>query len=488
MEISDCIYGDSNLSPILITNENCTGDEVDIINGLIQFHHVTFKENFNGRYSSCLHSETGTCSALELIDVEFDSNVSGGPFVIGQLPPLTNMSDVNIINNIYDNDEINDSISFSTLFDMANGYQLNADQIIAKDNIKAFVFNLNDNNYLKLTNSLFEFNNGVLQANHSKLEIRDSSFMSNDDINMSGKVINSLNSDLTLHDSIISGNKGINSAALDLICTELCHVSIVLSKIENNRAEMNGAGLSATGLVNISISNSSFRNNSVDGLGGAIYMTSPEMAAELNIEDSTFKENEAEFGASLYLKNVLMISERNELLENTSGKSGGAISATDSDLNIKNTIIINNHAYEDGGGIYITNDELDSKLTAENSIFESNSAKWNGGAIYKENDGMMEFLNVTFDGNFVDGSGGAIYHPSQFDSAQIVIEESIFNSNYAGYSAGAIHISGNFELHISDSNYIKNGAFEFGGSLDLEGVNTLPTCYIENTVFNTNYV
>ena len=100
----------------------------------------------------------------------------------------------------------------------------------------------------------------------------------------------------------------------------------------------------------------------------------------------------------------------------------------------------------------------------------------NGGAIYITGSAQYTIINCTFENNWADDYGGAIYN----EGYTLIIKNCTFKSNEADdQSGGAIASKSN--LYIENSKFISNSAQIYGGA-----VHALSSFEVYNSVFESN--
>ena len=198
-------------------------------------------------------------------------------------------------------------------------------------------------------------------------------------------------------------------------------------------------------------------------------------------------------GGAIHNKGGKIESSHNSFEWNLVQDSGGAIyNAAGGVIEIsEGDIYSNNIAKRDGGAIY---NEGTLKIIANSSDpvkFEFNSAWEHGGAIYnKENTGSLDISGVTFDSNYSNEGGGAIW-----TRGKAIIKNSTFNENYTAVgipNGGAIYNEINGELEIEDStfekNYVRGGVDSQGGGAIFNRGTTKLTAKNSDFVFRENEV
>jgi predicted outer membrane repeat protein len=171
-------------------------------------------------------------------------------------------------------------------------------------------------------------------------------------------------------------------------------------------------------------------------------------------------------------------------------QNGGAI-YTSGDIRIKSCRFTQNHAFEDGGAVFVQGsaaegisfencffeknkaiqaNSLGGALAAQNvpgagvqvlnSTFLNNEGGW-GGAIHLErSSGFFDGVNVSF--NVTARQAGGIRFYSNFPDRSLTIQNSVFEGN-TGAFGGAVYVlavdnASNTEIVIQNSDFVKNAA------------------------------
>jgi len=169
--------------------------------------------------------------------------------------------------------------------------------------------------------------------------------------------------------------------------------------------------------------------------------------------------------------------------KNNAIEGGAVYSYAQSTPLFKDCDFIANTAEEAAGAIL---DRVGVRSTIENCTFEDNTAKWRGGAVYFDYGSRPEITNCLFENNTTDGHGGAVYtitRASQLEHTFVIIKNSEFMSNKAGWRGGAIANTDQSVLEVSDSKFIDNYAGKTGGVLTNE--NTVEA-YFDNCLLDDN--
>jgi len=200
------------------------------------------------------------------------------------------------------------------------------------------------------------------------------------------------------------------------------------------------------------ISNSEFTENVSERDGGA--------ARKVNtIINSIFNDNTARFGGAVYkVENVVSSSFNNNSAIGHSSNSGAGLGGAIYDVTlIKDSSFVGNKAYT-GGAVNIVDD-------IQNSVFTENSARQSGGAVAA---GFNSKISRSFfNKNMATGFGGAV-------AGAGFIDQSSFDENSA-QGGGAVSMTSNAKLFISNSVFLSNNALQGGAILHTRdlGVKTL---------------
>lgn len=145
---------------------------------------------------------------------------------------------------------------------------------------------------------------------------------------------------------------------------------------------------------------------------------------QCEISDSDFKNNKITFG------------------------NGAAILASDSTLNIKDSLFSNNKATH-GSAIYLRS----TNSTIKNTVFLDNAAEQKGGAVY-HGSGNLKIDNCMFDKNTAN-KGGGIFH---YEGKMNVIDTDFYNNK--AVEAGAIYRC-NLPVTVKNSRFVNNTPKDF---------------------------
>lgn len=191
---------------------------------------------------------------------------------------------------------------------------------------------------------------------------------------------------------------------------------IMNSLIDGNRAEDDGGGI-YNDYYQVTVVNSTISNNVSDddadgsGVGGGI---ANDSGYNMNIQNSLIINNlnKADYGGGIWNEGYMVI-DNSTVADNVAADGfGGGIYQYDSEpLLIRNTTISGNRASGDdgsddhqGGGIYVDGEQV---LIA-NSTIVGNKADGHGGGIFQDSDYSMSLNNVTVAFNIADANAGGL--------------------------------------------------------------------------------
>ncbi|MBO6273752.1 hypothetical protein J6O48_13390, partial [bacterium] len=195
---------------------------------------------------------------------------------------------------------------------------------------------------------------------------------------------------------------------------------------------------------NLDIQRSIFTNN--NALAGGVLYNKPDSSSSVNILGSTFTSNKATLGGAIYSDGYLYIDKKEyKYIQRKKEKTG-----------VEYPKFVSNRALSAGGAIYFSTNSVGN---ISNASFKSNSA-YNENVKTSEKDGkttqVIDYI----------GTGGAVYvgtdindeseNPKASDNHKITIKDTIFTSNMAGTSGGAVAVGANGKLEVSKSSFEKN--------------------------------
>jgi hypothetical protein len=242
------------------------------------------------------------------------------------------------------------------------------------------------------------------------------------------------------HLDLTGGNPGLAGGAINA-GDDLKVLSSVLEKNGTGAGgvELGGALQLAGDGATFVVRDSTIRGNHAR-VGGGIQMGTAGAPGKLTVVGSRIQGNTAagtspegggiEVGVgSVLVKNSTIAKNRAKLDAFAAG--GGIAAESDVNLKVKTSTIADNHAVNDGGGLYL----LPGQTQILRSTISGNRSKRNGGGISSSS--TLSVIDSTLFGNRAAGSGGALFEeggPMVMNSATIVGNEA--NSDSTGSDTG----------------------------------------------------
>ena len=224
--------------------------------------------------------------------------------------------------------------------------------------------------------------------------------------------------------------------------------------------------------------NANFTNNSATGFGGSIFSNRSNL---IELPAARFTGNSAADGGALYSNGgAIFITNDSILANNTATADGGAIHITgDTSFTLSgNSIASSSLTYntaQNGGAIYSNGSDPGhtTSATISTTSLTDNRATVNGGAYAGENNAHLKLTDTVFTTNTAGASGGALYFngvpPTSPSTPNTVIPSleaytSTFTRNTA-QDGGAIYATNDARLALVDSTFEQNSASTAGGAL-----------------------
>ena len=310
-------------------------------------------------------------------------------------------------------------------------------------------------------------------------------------------VVTDTGKDITgiITDSNFTNNKAHFSGAVD-ICEG--KITIKNSIFVNNSAEYCAGAIAVDSQINkpaVEIINSKFDSNSAE-YGGAIYNY-----YNLTVVDSTFTNNSKDTIYNFRVANLDLGIKTFTDLQNAIGLVRGTLTL-DSDIAMTddeaagfvNGVAINKNIRIDGKGHTISAEDLGRifsigegfTVTLTNATLINGKAT-EGGAIY--NDGSLTLSDVKLSDNAADSYGGAV-----FNNGELVVSDSVFDSNdivnrgsaSVDYGGAAIYNWYDGTLTVSGSNFTNNIKNYKNGDRLVGAVATIGDATISDSCFVNN--
>ena len=310
-------------------------------------------------------------------------------------------------------------------------------------------------------------------------------------------VVTDTGKDITgiITDSNFTNNKAHFSGAVD-ICEG--KITIKNSIFVNNSAEYCAGAIAVDSQINkpaVEIINSKFDSNSAE-YGGAIYNY-----YNLTVVDSTFTNNSKDTIYNFRVANLDLGIKTFTDLQNAIGLVRGTLTL-DSDIAMTddeaagfvNGVAINKNIRIDGKGHTISAEDLGRifsigegfTVTLTNATLINGKAD-KGGAIY--NDGSLTLSDVKLSDNAADSYGGAV-----FNNGELVVSDSVFDSNdivnrgsaSVDYGGAAIYNWYDGVLTVSGSNFTNNIKNYKNGDRLVGAITTIGNATVSGSNFVNN--
>ena len=310
-------------------------------------------------------------------------------------------------------------------------------------------------------------------------------------------VVTDTGKDITgiITDSNFTNNKAHFSGAVD-ICEG--KITIKNSIFVNNSAEYCAGAIAVDSQINkpaVEIINSKFDSNSAE-YGGAIYNY-----YNLTVVDSTFTNNSKDTIYNFRVANLDLGIKTFTDLQNAIGLVRGTLTLNqnivmtdDEAANFKDGVAINKNIRIDGKGHTIDAKNLGRifsigegfTVTLTNATLINGKAD-KGGAIY--NDGSLTLSDVKLSDNAADSYGGAV-----FNNGNLVVGNSVFDSNdivnrgsaSVDYGGAAIYNWYDGTLTVSGSNFTNNIKNYKNGDRLVGAIATIGDATISDSYFVNN--
>ena len=218
-------------------------------------------------------------------------------------------------------------------------------------------------------------------------------------------------------------------------------------------------------------------NSASNSFGGAIYCPSDSYTvAYAYFDNCLFINNTGEYGGAIYMDSGYLDIKNSIFLNNYAYNYGGAIASEySSQVSISKSRFVNCTSINDAGGaIYLKSSKLtadqvnitdshatfggaitalSSTLSLERFSGANNTAEYEGGAIYQMY-GTSTIRNSNFINNSA-GSGGALFIDN---TTNLILYQNTFSINSASYAGGAIYSLLNTKSKINFNEYYNNTA------------------------------
>ena len=261
-----------------------------------------------------------------------------------------------------------------------------------------------------------------------------------------GRAVKVNSGDLTLRESVISGNSDGDDGSGAAIYVKEGSVQIEDTRIvDNDRGSSDAGGLRIFDGDGQIIDSVISGNTSGDDGGGVAVIKSSLTITQSQVEGNTAGTiDDRAYGGGLFLDGGNATIEGSRITGNT-GSFGGGIGVDsgygESDLEIYDSAITDNRtSFWGGGGIGVAGDDVAITLTRStvsgNSTDESNDRE-GGGIYFTSEGGSLELNDSIVSGNSTAGTGGAVFSG---EAGRISLNQSRVEGNSAA-TGGAFYLS-----------------------------------------------
>ena len=234
--------------------------------------------------------------------------------------------------------------------------------------------------------------------------------------------------------------------------------NVVLLNLTLMNAKEDGLGSAIRNHGVLTIGECNLNSNKADS--GIIYNDNV-----INVHDSTFSSNSADFGGVVYNDGSLSIDNS----KFTSNKASDAAAICSfSDLTVSNCEFQKNTISHSYGVIYVGY----GSASISDSLFKGNKGSDEGCCIFTGKQTNVEIKNSRFMQNAAYSYAGAIDN-----GGDMLVDNCSFDKNSA-WGAGAIDNGGT--LTVLNSNFTQNSAIKNGGAIDTVGIMQAINCIFQS--------
>ncbi len=290
-----------------------------------------------------------------------------------------------------------------------------------------------------------------------------------------GRLSTAYGAQVTITQSTISGNVGDDGGGMNAGPGTV--LTVADSFLTDNQSNDRGGALHISALssgyeTRADITNTLISGNSAIDDGGAI---ASGTGVTLNVTDSTIQMNSATSrGGALYISGTsspftsFADITRTTIRQNSSDDDGGGIHAGSATvLNIRDSSITENYAYDNGGGMRVTgfgSAAYPNVTTITGSTISGNTTNDRGGGIYNGSATTTTIEDSTVSGNAAKADAGGL---AVLFGGSAIVRRSTFFGNQSDGRGGAIEADGS-SLSIFESTISGNTAATEGGGVALE--------------------
>lgn len=209
----------------------------------------------------------------------------------------------------------------------------------------------------------------------------------------------------------------------------------------------------------VSLVDLTITGGATSGHGGGIYNEGNLILTRVNITGSAAGRS----GGGVYNAAGSLTVIDSIVRGNSATDGGGLANSSYGDLEVRGSLIADNTAQEDGGGLYEPDDEYyqdrRSPTLVIDSTIDGNAADRGGGVYMTGSLGYLAMHNVIVTENRADSGGGL-----SIDESRVLSVGGLFAGNTANYSGGAVRLI-HSRITLNQSTVAGNTAGASGGGL-----------------------
>jgi parallel beta-helix repeat protein len=289
--------------------------------------------------------------------------------------------------------------------------------------------------------------NGVFGT--SDLITFSADLLSNKIILNNGEIsLSNLDQPLTIDASAISGGITIdgNQTSRVMSIADVNSLTMDGVTITGGLTNYSGGGIYAFGNPsNLFLKNCTISGNSAGadggGNGGAIQATN----VNIDLDNCRIIGNTSAAGGGVSSTNAAFVSLNSSTISGNSANTGGGLLAqSEGRISLDKSTVSENTAGSSGGGISVVSD---SNMTISNSTISGNYSSFLGGGLFSSNDSNVSLTNSTVSNNSSVSNGGGLY----VNDSEINLSNTTFSENMAGFNGGGLLAFNQAIININNS-------------------------------------
>lgn len=211
-------------------------------------------------------------------------------------------------------------------------------------------------------------------------------------------------------------------------------VLISASTFVDNSSHGNGGAVMLVDAPNAQLSTVSFEGNSAASYGGAVALSGTGADMPVLIEEADFIGNDARFGAGVWSKSARPTLRHLTFFQNISGEFGASLYSQSSQLDVRNSLFLNNQARQ-AAGIYVSS----STGNLINNTFEQNVARERASSLVVTGSGVPSIQgNIFSRGSDTNGDLG-VEGPSSLGST--FRYNDVFENGVSGFASDSTNLA-----------------------------------------------